>query len=397
MTHLRRWGVSWAALVAALVLVGNAMWIRLGVVRHVDEIAQVHGEFVWSQRLATDDPEAQFEQLWPHGLLGISRVSPEGTTIAGRMSSQGANDDPPWPRPPRSRPVRVVPRPVANGGGPQIGAHRVGRGRHQMTFEDGNTKWVLEYAPLLAFDFLRRSTVGVVLSIVAGFLLVLVVTLWNGHRNRVEALAQEAERTKHLAQLGTLSAVIAHELRNPLAILLGHVQLLREDLPDNSSLGHVEDGATRLSDLLDSLLRFARTGEITRMDVDPVELLAAAAVEAGASDVQLEGTAPLWPLDALGIRQVLTNLLTNACQSSDTVTASVRVEGDELVYEVRDEGEGIPEGMHEQIFEPFHTTRLHGTGLGLSVARAMIMKHGGTLTAHDSPGGGACFVARIPR
>jgi two-component system sensor histidine kinase HydH len=72
-------------------------------------------------------------------------------------------------------------------------------------------------------------------------------------------------------------------------------------------------------------------------------------------------------------------------------------DGAELAYEVRDFGEGIPGGEEEQIFEPFHTTRVRGTGLGLAVARRIAEQHGGSVTAGNHPEGGAVFRLRIPR
>lgn len=107
-------------------------------------------------------------------------------------------------------------------------------------------------------------------------------------------------------------------------------------------------------------------------------------------------------MDAARMEQVLINLLANAVQASSeggAIDAEVAREGDQLVYRVRDRGEGLgalSEAELEALFEPFRTERVRGTGLGLAVARRIVEAHGGRITAANHPEGGALFTVRLP-
>jgi signal transduction histidine kinase len=99
------------------------------------------------------------------------------------------------------------------------------------------------------------------------------------------------------------------------------------------------------------------------------------------------------------MEQVLRNLLENAVQASpaaSVVEADIVVERGKLVMRVRDHGKGLPAGTEQRIFEPFHTTRTQGTGLGLAVARRIVEQHGGQIRAENHPDGGALFTLVIP-
>ena len=99
------------------------------------------------------------------------------------------------------------------------------------------------------------------------------------------------------------------------------------------------------------------------------------------------------------MHQALVNLLRNAVEASPAgahAVASVAREGESLGFRVRDRGLGVPTGDTERIFEPFYTTRAQGTGLGLAVARRIVELHGGAVTAHTHPEGGAEFRVVIP-
>jgi two-component system sensor histidine kinase HydH len=203
-----------------------------------------------------------------------------------------------------------------------------------------------------------------------------------------------------------MSAVLAHEIRNPLASLKGHAQLLALRLDpetrERRKADRVVSEAKRLENLVTDLLAFTRSAPIERKPVDPAKLLRTAVREVGAERFTTEdANAPAeWSLDADRIRQALTNLLRNAAQAvpdGPRAEAMVALENGRLVFTIRDHGEGLASGDEERVFEPFYTTRTHGTGLGLAVASRIADMHDGSITAANHPDGGAEFRLAIPR
>jgi two-component system sensor histidine kinase HydH len=222
---------------------------------------------------------------------------------------------------------------------------------------------------------------------------------------RFEAARLALAEQKRLSQLGEMSAVLAHEIRNPLASLKGNAQLLAERLPadsrEKSRADRVVSEATRLEALTSDLLDFARSGPLERAVVDPAVLVRTAIADVDASGFELDAAAApaSWPVDANRMRQALVNILQNARQAAhDGRPPRVRVaqEGAALVVEVRDFGPGLAAGSEARIFDPFFTTRTNGTGLGLAVVRRIVEMHGGTITASNHPQGGAVFCIRLP-
>jgi two-component system sensor histidine kinase HydH len=219
-------------------------------------------------------------------------------------------------------------------------------------------------------------------------------------RSRDEAMAQ-LERDRHLASLGNMAAVMAHEIRNPLASLKGHAQLLLEaagDRPADAAMAqHVVEGAQRLEHISTSLLDLARAGSLERVNVDLRGLLESVATKSQrvTLDVRREVTCSV---DPLRINQVLTNLVDNALQASgdSPVTLTLDEQPTGVLIDVRDLGPGVPVAERARIFEPFVTTKVTGTGLGLPIARRLVVLHGGTLELVDVPSG-ALFRITLPR
>jgi len=144
----------------------------------------------------------------------------------------------------------------------------------------------------------------------------------------------------------------------------------------------------------------ARTGRLELGEVDPAALLRRCADACASAPVEVEaaGAPPRWRLDAPKLERVLGNLLDNAAQAAPGKAVVARVHGDDrrLVFEVRDRGPGVVPEERARIFEPFHTTRTRGTGLGLAVTKRIVEQHGGTIEVLDAPGGGACFRVTLP-
>lgn len=264
---------------------------------------------------------------------------------------------------------------------------------------------VLEFEPVMARSLRRRaSTTLVTSSAAAAVLLLFAAALW---RQGIQADRQAAElaRDRHLAALGEMSAVLNHEIRNPLASLKGHAQLMLEKLPDDHDARpraqRIVREALRLEELTGHVLDFARSGNLQRSAVDPLEVARAAAEQVDAGRVEVTGTGelPPWSLDRERLEQVLANVIRNGVQASPEDTAvkvGVQVADGRLCYTIRDRGEGLPAGEEERIFEPFYSQRVRGTGLGLALARRIVEGHGGTIAASNHPDGGARFRIEIP-
>ncbi len=270
-----------------------------------------------------------------------------------------------------------------------------------------------EELTLLAVEYVPRAAQRLeaaaarTLAVGGASTLVLLVTALGFARllRHRAALERALAREGRLAALGEMSAVLAHELRNPLASLKGHAQLLLETLPEGGrerqKVERILGDALRLEQLCGDLLDFVRSAEPARRPTELAPLLRACAeaVPGAAVELALEGAPERWPLDGARVQQVVSNLLRNAAEASAPgapIRLEARVEEAALTLLVTDRGEGLPPGGEERIFEPFHTTRVRGTGLGLAVARRLVELHGGTITARNRPGGGAELRVVLP-
>lgn len=217
-----------------------------------------------------------------------------------------------------------------------------------------------------------------------------------------EEAARQAERDRRLAVIGEMSAVLAHEINNPLASLKGHAQLLVELLDEGKprdKAARVVDEAERLEELTKNLLAFVRSGEPVYEDCDLTTLVhgAADAVDGERFEVEAPDAASA-RVDPARMRQALINLMDNAAQASEQpVNVRLEARNDTVIITVRDRGPGVAPGDEETIFDPFHTTRVRGTGLGLPIARRIAEGHRGSLVHERPPDGGAAFVLSIPR
>jgi two-component system sensor histidine kinase HydH len=230
-----------------------------------------------------------------------------------------------------------------------------------------------------------------------------VLRLLGTLERRRRAAESQLAHAAQLASLGKMSAVLAHQIKNPLAALKGHAQLLEETLPaghpGRERARRVVRSAVRLQDLVEDLLAFVRSGAIVRQEVEPLALVREALEEA-APRARLvdQGPPRLFRLDPLGVGQAVRNLVRNAVEvcDEDQVEVVVGAEGGRLAVEVRDRGPGLPGALGDAIFDSFTTTRAQGTGLGLALASRVVEAHGGTITATDRPGGGAVFRLTLP-
>ena len=270
----------------------------------------------------------------------------------------------------------------------------------------GRLVLAMEFEPTVADRLRHDADRAFALSVAtAGLLMLVAGALWYQLRRR-EQQARALEREHRLAQLGEMSAVLAHEMRNPLASLKGHAQLLLEKLPHETREAKKAERivleATRLESLSHTLLDFVRSAEVERTPTEIVPLIEQAADQVAKGRVRIAlPSAPLRPvaIDPLRMQQVLVNLLENAIQFSPEereVVVVVSQTTRSLTLEVRDHGPGLPAGEEQQIFEAFYTTKTQGTGLGLAIARRIVELHRGRLSARNHPDGGAVFALELP-
>lgn len=220
---------------------------------------------------------------------------------------------------------------------------------------------------------------------------------------RKEQTVERLRRERTLAELGKMSAVVAHELRTPITTLKGHAELLLETLPEagvaRERAVRVLGAAERLTMLTRDLLEFVRAGTISKAATDPAAVLRHAAAGFGAAPIVL--SCPVLPrcaVDAQRLEQALVNLLHNALAANPTgpIEAAVALGSAGLSYTVRDHGPGVPAAEAERIFEPFYTLRASGVGLGLAVVRHIATLHKGEVSVAPAEGGGACFRLVLP-
>jgi len=216
-----------------------------------------------------------------------------------------------------------------------------------------------------------------------------------------DAIDAEArvQRSEALAQIGALSAAVAHELRNPLAGMSGAIQVISRSYDEDDSrkaiLGKVDEQIGRLNHLVNELLTFARPSEPNLAAIDLLDIASSAAELVRASHPDLgvtvvgEGSAHA---DRTLAYQIALNLIQNAANAAgEDGRILVRVEGASL--RVEDSGSGVPDELREKIFEPFFTTRTRGTGLGLAICIKAARSMNAELSLVDVETlGGAAFL-----
>lgn len=266
------------------------------------------------------------------------------------------------------------------------------------------SRLVIEFEPVVAKAVLSRASVSLGVSLGAAILLLLATVIFWRLSRRADQIQAQLAKDSELVALGQMSAVLGHEIRNPLASLKGHAQLLVEKLADHpgqEGASIVVQEATRIEKLSAQILDFAKTGSLDRTPCDPASVLheALQRTEVDPVEVTVAEDLPLWSLDRERMVQVLLNVLSNAKQASPegvAIEVAVLRRGERLVFEVADGGEGISPGDEEKIFEPFYTARTKGTGLGLALAARIVEGHGGRIIAENRVRGGARFLIELP-
>ncbi len=238
-------------------------------------------------------------------------------------------------------------------------------------------------------------------------------------------LSRRAQTAEKLAAVGTMTAGLSHEIRNPLnaaalqlSVLERRVHRLGKDAQPAllEPLTLVKDEIRRLDHILEDFLQFARPREFVPKPVEVVtvvtKVLDLLGGEAERRGVRLErdlDSVPPVAGDEERLRQVLVNLGLNALDAVENgglVRVSCRLdppepehgdEGPRVRIFVDDDGPGVAAESRDRIFEPFFTTKAKGSGLGLSIVHAIVTQHGGRIGVEDSPEGGARFALTLPQ
>ena len=261
-----------------------------------------------------------------------------------------------------------------------------------------------------ASDFLvMHARHNVIISSVGGVALIVIslYSLWAARRTA--ALERKQLELQHLAQLGTMSAVLAHEIRNPLGTIKGFAQLAMEQAGSSVRplLEPVLDQAKRLELLVNDLLIYGRP---PTPNVHPVEWAAIAdSVEATARRglgnrairLMVEKPPLTFETDPNLMEHILGNLVRNAIDAVDNrpqaeVRVAAAIEGGNVVLSVEDNGPGIPDSEVAKVQEPFFTTKAFGTGLGLPITARLAKALNGTFEIGGSGAHGTTAVVRFP-
>jgi PAS domain S-box-containing protein len=220
----------------------------------------------------------------------------------------------------------------------------------------------------------------------------------------LKAIESQIELRDRLSSLGEISAGIAHELRNPMAVISGYTKLILKKV--DSSLKPTADAISReiavMDRIISDFLSFARPAELSMADIDLNKLIenCTASVLAERNDIVLAvdmAELPALKGDEVLLRQAFINLIQNSVEAMPqggnlTIKAS---KGDFIDIAISDTGHGISEDVKDKIFLPFFTTKEKGTGLGLAIVHKIVISHGGNISV-DTGEKGTIFRIRLP-
>ncbi|MGI0097597.1 MAG: sensor histidine kinase, partial [Nitrosopumilaceae archaeon] len=221
------------------------------------------------------------------------------------------------------------------------------------------------------------------------------------------------EKTKRLVQaerlsaIGELSARLAHDLRNPLTVIKGVVEITKTRNNNLNNIGFsskqidmMERAISRMSNQIDDVLEFVKIQSLRTTKNSLLDTMGLSLAKIKKSDkikINIPDKDVEFVYDADKIEVVLDNLLTNALQAineSGEITIRVNDLENDVVVEVEDSGSGVPDDIISKVFEPLFTTKIKGTGLGLASCKSIIEQHGGSITVKNKP---SIFTIKLPK
>jgi two-component system, NtrC family, sensor histidine kinase HydH len=229
----------------------------------------------------------------------------------------------------------------------------------------------------------------------------------------VVELEEQVRLKESLARLGELTAGLAHEFRNGLATIHGYARLIDPGLvpPDYSPyVEGIRDETEALGRVVTNFLNFARPVQLTLAPVDLAGVVGSAAedlsaeIEARGGTLDVRGEFGTVDADEVLLRQAIVNLLRNAVEACGDGAVPPRVEVDGrhdaahglVRVSINDNGPGVPPALRDRVFQPFFTTKSHGTGLGLALVQKIVVTLNGRVSIGVSPLGGASFQVVLP-
>jgi signal transduction histidine kinase/FixJ family two-component response regulator len=233
-------------------------------------------------------------------------------------------------------------------------------------------------------------------------------------------MEQQLMRADRLSSLGQLSGGIAHEIRTPLSsinlfldLLCDEERFVRTD-EELELCGEIKNNINRLNGIVKRVLKFANHSDIASSQInlnslirDALDFWKLKMRDTGVDfKLTLKDDLPSISGDAIGLQQVMNNLIQNAIESmkdggllevtTEEGFSSFRKERKVVIVKVKDTGHGIPQDQQDSIFNPFFTTKHTGTGLGLSISHKIVERHGGVISFDTEPGKGTVFTIELP-
>jgi PAS domain S-box-containing protein len=294
---------------------------------------------------------------------------------------------------------------------PPFHARKPFRMEYRLRRADGEYRWVIESG------IPRYTGAGEFAGYIGSNIDITDLKRAEAERQRLRQLEIDLAHINRVSMMGELAASLAHELKQPIAAAVmdarSCLRWLRRDTPDvaegcEAALRMIND-ATRAAEVIDRVRSLYRrdTSDRERLDVNEIvrEMIILLRDNADRNSIsirtELDSGLPLITADRVQLQQVLMNLILNGIEAmkdvnGDLIITSKRTAEAQLLISVSDSGVGLPVGEADRIFDAFFTTKVQGTGMGLSISRRIIECHGGSLWACANPGRGATFQFTLP-